>query len=108
MSWTNLASNMFELDSQKSAFHCFQHFKKISKCLLTNSLTAGLWNEITPYAKRFSDLFQNQSHSPKYHLQMLFNNHVLIPNQHRVKSIQSQADSTVSDQDLEKFRVLKS
>ena len=27
MSWTDLASNMFELDSQKSAFHCFQHFK---------------------------------------------------------------------------------
>ena len=51
----------------------------------------------------------NQSHCPKYHLQMLFNNRVLIPNPHRVKSIQSRADSTVSDQDLEKFReVLKS
>ena len=38
-----------------------------------------------------------------YQLQLLFNNRVLIPNQHRVKSIQSRADSTVSDQDLEIF-----
>ena len=38
-----------------------------------------------------------------YQLQLLFKNHVLIPNQHRVKSIQSRADSTVRVQDLEKF-----
>ena len=38
-----------------------------------------------------------------YQLQLLFNNRVLIPNQHQVKSIQSRADSTVSDQDLEIF-----
>jgi len=48
MSWIDLASNMFELDSQKPAFHCFQHFKKFSKCLLTNSLTADLWDDIAP------------------------------------------------------------
>ena len=44
------------------------------------SLTAGFAIELTPYAKRFSDFFQNQSRSPKYHLQMLFNDLVLTRN----------------------------
>jgi len=44
------------------------------------SLTAGFAIELTPYAKRFSDFFQNQSRSPKYHLQMLFNDLMLTRN----------------------------
>ena len=44
------------------------------------SLTAGFAIEITPYTKRFSEFFQNKSCSPKYHLQMLFNDLMLIRN----------------------------
>ena len=64
-------------------------------------LTKNLWLRCANILNRIG--------RPMYQLQLLFNNRVLIPNQHRVKSIQSRADSTVSDQDLEKFReVLKS
>ena len=56
-------------------------------------LTAGFAIEITPYAKRFSEFFQNKSHSPKYHLQMLFKELVLIRNRNGVKSSQTSAVS---------------
>ena len=67
------------------------------------SLTTSFAIELTenPWLRCANIL--NRIGRPMYQLQLLFNNRVLIPNQHRVKSIQSQADSTVSDQDLEKF-----
>ena len=67
------------------------------------SLTTCFAIELTPYAKRFSDFFQNQSGSPKYHLQMLFNDLVLILNQNKVTSSQSRARQAVSVYDLAKM-----
>ena len=59
--------------------------------------------KITPYAKRFSDFFQNQSRSPKYHLQMLFNDLMLTRNINWVKSWSMSACQAVSDPRLSKI-----